>query len=290
MSGKWPTVAVAEADRRAPPPAPPSTCRGAAAVVLAMRHGRNSRGAADPAAPTRPHPHVGESALANMVDLMAPRVLGSFPAIGLMSSMAVSSTAPSGAVRSISPLACASAPYVVALSFSLWWWVQGEDGAYGRFQAPAHRGVRRPMPTQQQAGGKTDDAVLDHLDGRPVRASPQSSCQADRFLVPPAACPDVFAGVMWRPCRNSQCRRVDRVSTTSSRYRGRCRIPQRCGRQEIVADVVAIGIRTSRVVPCPGWLVMSSRPPRASTRSVSPMSPDPPAGSAPPIPSSRIES
>jgi hypothetical protein len=39
----------------------------------------------------------------------------------------------------------------------------------------------------------------------------------------------------------------------------------------------------SRVVPPPGGLVMCSVPPRASIRSRSPVSPDPRAGSAPPI-------
>ena len=42
-------------------------------------------------------------------------------------------------------------------------------------------------------------------------------------------------------------------------------------------------------VPCPAILEICNRPPSASTRSVSPMSPDPFRKSAPPTPSSRIE-
>ena len=47
------------------------------------------------------------------------------------------------------------------------------------------------------------------------------------------------------------------------------------------------GSSARTVVPAPGGLCSQRRPPRASTRSVSPTSPDPPWGSAPPRPSSR---
>src|SRR5690349_806009 len=42
-------------------------------------------------------------------------------------------------------------------------------------------------------------------------------------------------------------------------------------------------------VPCPGWLEMLIVPPDASTRSLRPMSPEPRDGSAPPVPSSWID-
>src|ERR1035438_6287738 len=50
------------------------------------------------------------------------------------------------------------------------------------------------------------------------------------------------------------------------------------------------GISMSSVVPPPTGLVTSSVPPSASIRSRSPVSPDPRAGSAPPVPSSRTVS
>src|SRR5690349_182123 len=46
------------------------------------------------------------------------------------------------------------------------------------------------------------------------------------------------------------------------------------------------GSVTITVVPCPGGLVRTSDPPRASTRSTSPTSPEPLAAWAPPMPSS----
>jgi CheY-like chemotaxis protein len=52
------------------------------------------------------------------------------------------------------------------------------------------------------------------------------------------------------------------------------------------ADVIWM----SKVVPPPGGLVMCNVPPSASIRSPSPVSPEPRAGSAPPVPSSRIAS
>src|SRR3954452_22895402 len=51
----------------------------------------------------------------------------------------------------------------------------------------------------------------------------------------------------------------------------------------------AIGISTSMTVPLPVWLSIRILPPSASIRSLSPVSPDPRLGSAPPTPSSRIE-
>src|SRR5690349_19707962 len=52
----------------------------------------------------------------------------------------------------------------------------------------------------------------------------------------------------------------------------------------------SMGSLISSVVPAPTGLATSIVPPSASTRSVRPMSPEPRAGSAPPRPSSRIES
>jgi hypothetical protein len=49
------------------------------------------------------------------------------------------------------------------------------------------------------------------------------------------------------------------------------------------------GIATSSDVPLPAGLAIRIRPPRASTRSRSPMSPEPLPKSAPPIPSSLID-
>src|SRR6202008_4705513 len=49
------------------------------------------------------------------------------------------------------------------------------------------------------------------------------------------------------------------------------------------------GSSASRVVPAPGGLWSQRCPPSASTRSLSPTSPDPPDGSAPPGPSSRTQ-
>src|SRR6185437_15854212 len=49
------------------------------------------------------------------------------------------------------------------------------------------------------------------------------------------------------------------------------------------------GSRTCRAVPRPGGLSTEIVPPRASTRSLRPMMPEPRLGSAPPMPSSLIE-
>src|SRR6185312_8573421 len=50
----------------------------------------------------------------------------------------------------------------------------------------------------------------------------------------------------------------------------------------------AIGSSTEIVVPRPGGLSSANRPPSASTRSPSPVSPDPVSATAPPTPSSEI--
>src|SRR5205085_11326919 len=54
----------------------------------------------------------------------------------------------------------------------------------------------------------------------------------------------------------------------------------------IVGDDHPHGILALTVVPSPSVLVSSRRPSRAATRSESPRSPEPRAGSAPPMPSS----
>ena len=51
-----------------------------------------------------------------------------------------------------------------------------------------------------------------------------------------------------------------------------------------------MGTSISSRVPCPGGLSTKIVPPSASTRSVSPTSPEPPSVVAPPSPSSRIDS
>src|SRR5262249_43733024 len=56
--------------------------------------------------------------------------------------------------------------------------------------------------------------------------------------------------------------------------------------QRVVGDHDTHGISALSRVPTPGGLSRTSVPPSASTRSDSPRSPDPPAGSAPPSPSS----
>jgi hypothetical protein len=61
-------------------------------------------------------------------------------------------------------------------------------------------------------------------------------------------------------------------------------------RRQVGSTGAGRGSQTCNVVPSPGGLCTVIVPPSASTRSVSPVSPEPLAGSAPPMPSSRTVS
>src|SRR6202012_6068308 len=60
-------------------------------------------------------------------------------------------------------------------------------------------------------------------------------------------------------------------------------------REQAFRSHARVGMATCSAVPPPDGLAICMCPPRASTRSIKPTSPDPLLLSAPPMPSSRIE-
>ena len=165
----------------------------------------------------------------------------------------------------------------------------------GRRRSPVRRCRRRgsvplapgsPLPWLASLDG---DAVQAHCLGlaNRLRAEldlPQQDSAIVSLPIEGAAATLAAGGICAPPCAPGRSGWVFTCTTTRMTWTG---CSTRCGpsrlRRASPSGIVAISL-----VPPSGGPMMSSRPASASTRSLSPMSPDPPPTTAPPTPSSLM--